>query len=225
MIAPGPRRAVIFDLDGTLVDSLGDIADAMNATLAARRFPGHPEDAYRAMIGDGVLALARRVLPVAVVTDALAREVVVEYRARYAQAMTARTRPYPGIEPLLDALTARGIALAVLSNKSHEATAPLVEASFPGRFARAWGERVGMPRKPDPTAALALAGELGVPAGETLFVGDSAIDVETALRAGMGAVGVAWGFRGADELARAGAQVIVTEAAEILTLVEASSGT
>lgn len=225
MIAPGARRAVIFDLDGTLVDSLGDIADAMNATLVARGHPPHAEDTFRTMIGDGVLALARRVLPAAVVTDTLAREVVVEYRARYAGAMTARTRPYPGIVALLDALAARRIALGVLSNKSHEATAPLVDAIFPGRFAVAWGERAGVPRKPDPAAAIALAGELGVAEAETLFVGDTAIDVETALRARMGAVGVAWGFRGRAELAQAGAEVIVEDPAEILTLLGPASGT
>ena len=208
-------RGVIFDLDGTLVDSLGDIADAMNATLAARGHPGHAEDAYRRMIGDGVLQLAQRVLPAVAATEDVAREVVREYRARYAAAMTARTAPYDGIVAVLDALDAARVPMAVLSNKSHEATVPLCDAIFPRRFVRVYGERAGIPRKPDPAAALAIAAELRVAPGDVAFVGDSHIDVETALRAGMHAIGAAWGFRGADELRAAGAHVIAASAHDL----------
>lgn len=217
-------RAVIFDLDGTLVDSLGDIADAMNATLAARGHPGHAEDAYRRMIGDGVLQLAQRVLPAGASVE-VAREVVREYRARYAAAMTARTRPYDGIAAVLDALDAARVPMAVLSNKSHEATVPLCDVIFPRRFARVYGERAGVPRKPDPAGAVIIAGELGVDAAACAFVGDSAIDMETARRAGMRAVGAAWGFRGAGELAAAGADDVVATARDLLTVLGVASHT
>lgn len=199
-------RGVIFDLDGTLVDSLGDIADAMNRTLAERGFPTHPRDAYRSFIGDGVQKLAERVLPEEKQGERAA--VVAAYEADYARHLLASSAPYPGIPALLDALSARGVPMTVLSNKPDAPTRELVHALF-GRwsFKAIAGERPGVPRKPDPSAAWQLAEAMGLPAREVSFIGDTLVDVLCARAAGMRPLGVLWGFR-ADEVAASGVTTV-----------------
>lgn len=208
-------RGFIFDLDGTLLDSLGDIAAAMNRTLAARGFPTHPLDAYRLFIGDGVQKLAERALPAS--ARAESASVVEAYQQDYAEHLLENTTPYEGIPALLDALSARGLPMAVLSNKPDAATRKLVAALL-GRwqFRAVAGERPGIPRKPDPTAALGLAAAMGVPPADVSFVGDTLVDVKTARAAGMRAVGVLWGFR-ASEVAASGVTT-VRHPAELLPL-------
>jgi len=208
-------RAGIFDLDGTLIDSIGDIGGAMNAALAAHGLPVHPIAAYNRFVGDGVQKLVERALGG---RDELADAVLAEYRREYAERLLATTVPYPGVLDAVDALAERGIALAVLSNKPQPATQRIVAALFPGRFRVVYGERAGVPRKPDPTAALEIATALGVAPAETAFVGDTAVDMRTAVAAGMHAVGVLWGFRGRDEIAGAGARALVTTAHELVAL-------
>ncbi len=208
-------RAVIFDLDGTLVDSLGDIAAAMNRSLAARGFPTHPLDAYRSFIGEGVQKLVERALPPDRQQERGA--LLKDYEADYAEHLLESSVPYPGIPQLLEALTARGTPMAVLSNKPDGPTRQLVQALL-GRwpFRAVAGERPGIPRKPDPTAALQLARAMEVPAAEVTFVGDTLVDVATARAAGMRPLGVLWGFR-AREVAAAGVPTI-QHPAELLPL-------
>lgn len=209
--------AVVFDLDGTLVDTLADIGHAMNAALAALGQPGHPFEAYRGFIGEGVRRLAERALPPG--RGDLVDAATAEFRRVYGEHLLDRTRPYPGVPELLDGLVAAGVPLAVLSNKPDPATRRIVESLFARwPFAEIGGERPGVPRKPDPAAALAIADALGVAPARCLFVGDSGIDVATARAAGMVAVGAGWGFRGADELRAAGADVVLGAPPELLPL-------
>ncbi len=216
-----PLKAVLFDLDGTLVDSLADIAGSMNRTLVRRGHPPHRVEAYRGFIGEGVEHLVRRALPGAS-PDELA-QVLAAYRADYLEHLFDGSPPYPGIPELLQALRARGVPLAVLSNKAEPATVKLAEGLFPGLFAQVRGERPGTPKKPDPTAALALAAALGVAPADCAFVGDTAIDMKTARAAGMVPVGVAWGFR-PEELVPHGAAHVLSHPRELLALLP-SEGT
>lgn len=211
--------ALLFDLDGTLLDTLDDLADAMNRVLAARGLPGHAVDAYRAFVGDGVAKLAERALPPGQRTPEVVVATVEAMRVEYARSWAVRTHLYPGVAELLDAVTARGLPLAVLSNKPHAAAVAMV-AHFLGRwpFGAVEGQREGGPRKPDPGTALAIAGHLGAPPEACVFVGDSAVDVRTAQGAGMVSVGVAWGFRGEAELRAAGVDHVLHAPRELLAL-------
>ncbi|MBM4345141.1 MAG: HAD family hydrolase [Deltaproteobacteria bacterium] len=185
-------RAAIFDLDGTLIDSMTDIGIACNAALRVHGKPDHPIEAYRAFVGEGVVHLLTRALHPQPFDEA----VLATYKLLYPKQMFAHTAPYPGIAEALRELVASGMPLGVLSNKPHPPTAELVAHFFgdvPWRGA--YGHRPEWPRKPDPTAALALCAELGVPPDACAFVGDSAVDVATGRNAGMAVVGVLWGFR------------------------------
>lgn len=216
-MTPSLFELVIFDLDGTLVDSLEDIADAMNRALASVGLPFHPLSSYHQMVGEGLEVLASRALP----SDQqhLATEVIARYRAWYAEHFADRSAPYPGIGELLDALTRQGTLLAVLSNKNEEFTVQMVRVLLRRwRFARVRGRRPGVPFKPEPTAALEIARELGVAPGNCALVGDTHIDMETARAAGMFPVGVLWGFRDRTELLSSGAQALLAHPMELLPL-------
>lgn len=211
--------AVIFDLDGTLLDTLDDLADSANEALAACGFPAHPVDAYRTFVGDGMAVLIERILPEASRTTGEVNRVLEVYRAAYGRRWKAKTRPYPGIEELLTGLTAGGIPLAVLSNKP-QAYTEICMAHFLGhhRFELIFGQRDHVTRKPDPAGAHEIAAELGLDVTEILFIGDTATDMDTATAAGMIPVGVLWGFRQEAELRAHGAQHLVGRPEEILAL-------
>ncbi len=214
-------RAVLFDLDGTLADTLEDIASAMNRALAASGLPPHPVDAYRRMVGEGAAVLAQRAVGARADLEV---DVLAAYLGGYDQHLVERTRAYAGVEALLDGLGARRVPMAVLSNKPDPATRAVVEHLFGlARFAVVRGERAGSPRKPDPTAALELARALAATPGEIAFVGDTAIDMRTACAAGMLPVGVRWGFRTEQELRDAGARHMLAEPLDLLTLFEAGA--
>jgi phosphoglycolate phosphatase len=218
-----PIRAVIFDLDGTLVDSLADIAESVNTVLAERGFATHPLSSYRSFVGDGMVMLARRVLPEHLRSD---DETVAAFVRRLKEVYGGRsdrlTAPYDGIADLLDALVEEGIAMAVLSNKPHELTVGLV-----GRLLGAWtfapvfGERPAVPRKPDPSAALEIAGKLGLAPKDILYVGDTPTDLATARAAGMPAIAAAWGFRSEAELREAGATRVAHHPSDVLAHLDA----
>lgn len=214
MSAPS-LTAIVFDLDGTLIDSLGDIAAAMNEALAACGRPGHAVDDYRAFVGAGVGVLAARALGAAAGAP-LQDAVVSAFRGRYAARLLEATRPYPGVAALLDGLRARGVGAAVLTNKPQPAAERLVEALL-GAWPWAVADH-GLPRKPDPAGAREALRALGVAPTRALLVGDSDIDVNTARAAGLRSVGAAWGFRGPDELRAAGADVIVARPEDVLDL-------
>lgn len=212
-------RACIFDLDGTLLDTLRDLAKAGNAALVATEHPAHPVDAYRHFVGDGMETLLRRALPHGS-PDATVRRGVEHMSAAYKTAWDVFTAPYPGIMPMLEVLGASGIPLAVLSNKPHTFTVEMVEHYFgTARFDMVSGAKDDVPRKPHPEAALRMASAWGIAPAEIAFVGDSNVDMRTALAAGMVAVGCPWGFRGAEELKTAGAHLLLEAPGDLLPLV------
>lgn len=213
---------VIFDLDGTLLDTIEDLGDSVNEVLRARGWPEHAYDVYCRHIGDGMELLVRRSMPPGATADeALVVEVLAEYRAAYGRNWNNKSRPYPGVVELLAALVEQGIKLAVLSNKPHEFTGRCVAELLPGApFEKVYGDRQGVPRKPDPGAALSIATDLGVVPARTMFVGDTDVDIRTGAGAGMRAVGVLWGFRDEAELRAAGAAHIVAEPGEITGLLQ-----
>jgi len=211
------HRLVIFDLDGTLVNSLGDLAASMNAVLGSLGYPQHPTAPYRRFVGDGIAMLVRRALPPEVTDDALVERCIGLMRAEYARRQTDTTVPYPGIPALLATLAGQSRLTAVLSNKPDGPTRELVRALLaPHRFDAVRGARPDTPLKPDPAAALEIAAQLGVEQDRAAFVGDTNIDMQTARNAGMTAVGVTWGFRDADELRASGAHHIIDRPAELL---------
>lgn len=211
--------AVIFDLDGTLADTLEDIADSMNEALSQLAQPAHPREAYRDMVGEGVVNLARNALPPG--REELVEEAVTRFRAHYAAHIVDHTRAFPEVPAMLDALAARGVKLAVLSNKIDAMTRRIVERCFSKwQFDAVFGEREGVPRKPDPTSALEIAAMLRVAPARCAFVGDTWIDMKTAVNAGMYGIGVLWGFRPREEMEEAGAKRVVAAPAEIVAAVE-----
>lgn len=216
-----PPRAALFDLDGTLVNSLADIAAAMNHSLSQHGLPPHSVDEYRQYVGEGVMHLVRRATPAG--REDLHTSILTVYRAWYAEHLFDQTTVYPGVAGVLARLAEEGVRLAVLSNKSDAFTKRLVEGLLPGvPFAAVYGERTGVPRKPDPTAALALATELGVAPADCVFVGDTHVDMNTACNAGMYGIGVTWGFRSAEELRTHGARALATTADELLAALRAA---
>ncbi|MGA2641742.1 MAG: HAD family hydrolase [Spirochaetia bacterium] len=211
------KRAVVFDLDGTLADTIVDLAAAVDRSLRRRNLPPHDLAAYRHMIGDGFRHLVTRALPLELRNEAAIEELRAEAAAYYAEHCLDSTAPYPGVPELLAALAERGVARAVLSNKPHELSLKVVGGLFaPGSFAIVRGETAAFPRKPDPTSALDITARLGVSPAETLYLGDSDVDMATARAAGMTALGAAWGFRGTDELTAAGADAVLAVPGELL---------
>jgi len=209
--------AIIFDLDGTLADTLLDLSEAMNRALAARAMPQHTPAFYRPLIGSGARELARKVVP----ADARAQadEVLAAFLRDYFARPIVHTTPYPGIVELLAELGRLGLPMAVLSNKPDAPTREIVRALFPKLpFVAVYGERPQVPRKPDPKAALALAAELGVAPERCALVGDTQVDVLTAIAAGMVPVAVLWGFRDEPELRACGATRLIAEPKALLSV-------
>lgn len=190
---------VIFDLDGTLLDTLNDLADAANAALTAFGYPARTVEEVRAFIGNGVGNLIKRSVPQGVGEDAVAA-VLRRFKAVYTENVNVRTRPYPGIVALLETLNARGVKCAVNSNKVDNAVQLLCDAHFKGLLSLALGEREGIPRKPAPDGAEYIMRALGVKPRRTLYVGDGETDIMTAQNAGIPCAWVSWGYRRRDEL-------------------------
>ncbi len=210
-------QAVIFDLDGTLADTLEDIAQAANYALGLHGLPELDSAKCRKLIGDGAAALVARIAPQA--DERLQQKLLDDFRTRYFAHMLDQTRPYDGIEPLLDELSQRDVPLAVLSNKPHVATTEIIVSLFPDvPFRAVVGQQPGSPHKPDPTTALQLAETIGVAAGACWLVGDTPVDMQTASNAGMRPVGVSWGLRDRAELLAHGAVAILDRPAQLLEL-------
>jgi phosphoglycolate phosphatase len=215
---PAPK-AFIFDLDGTLIDSLADIAESINRMLDARGYPRCQQEVFKQMVGDGMEKLVERALPQDVRNEALIKVCVEEYRAHYDTLWNAQTRPYPGIVEMLKTLQARGMKLGVISNKAHRFTVPMTEHFFGADvFDHILGQRMEVPRKPAPDGAHEMATFLGLRTDEIAYVGDSGIDMQFAKSSGMRAVGVRWGFRSEAELIECGADVLLSSPAELFNL-------
>ena len=215
-----PLPAVIFDLDGTLLDTLQDIAEAANSVLAANGFPEHPLDAYRFLVGSGVVMLFQKALPESAVSDEAIARCAAQFRVAYERNWNRCTRPYPGIRELLGELQRRGVPMAVLSNKPDYFTKLAVAEYFPDvPFAAVLGDRPEVPRKPDPTSALEVAGLFGVPVEQILYLGDTAVDMQTAVAAGMQPIGACGDSGLCAELEANGAVRLIARPEEFLTLV------
>lgn len=212
-------KAVLFDLDGTLLDTLDDLADSMNASLRRFGFPPNTVDTYRYLVGDGVMNLVSRALPADHRDEATINEVVSAQWEEYSRNWANKTRPYEGIPELLDALQERGVVMCVLSNKPDDFTRLVVQKFLSKwKFAVVRGQDEDTPIKPDPSAANQIALRLGIANTKFLYVGDSNTDMRTANAAGMFAVGASWGFRRRDELLAAGAKALIEQPRELLTL-------
>ena len=213
-------RAVIFDLDGTLLNTLEDIADSANVVLSRYGFPQHGLEAYKYFVGDGIGKLVFRAIPEEKRSQEFLAQCVEEMREEYSKRWANKTHPYQGIPELLDALTARGIKMSILSNKPDDFTKETA-AKFLSqwRFEVIQGEGASAPKKPDPAGALRIVEAFQVSSEEILFLGDTEVDVKTALSAGMRPVGVLWGFRTAAELKAAGAEVLIEKADDLLSLI------
>jgi len=216
-------KAVIFDLDGTLLNTIDDLADSMNSVLERFNYPLHDVEAYKYFVGNGMRKLVERALPEPERTDENIKRGHAALLKEYDKRWDHKTRPYDGIPELLDVLVQKGIKIAVLSNKAHEFT-KLVVDKFLGKwkFDAVLGERNGVV-KPDPSGALEIAKQLGVKPSECLYLGDTAVDMKTANSAGMYAIGVLWGFRKADELKEGGARILISRPAEVLDLIQTVS--
>jgi phosphoglycolate phosphatase len=213
-------QAAIFDLDGTLLDTLEDIADSVNRVLRASGFQPHKIDAYRFFVGDGSRMLVKRALPENERSDESVERCQSAFKKDYANTWDAKTKPYNGIPELLDDLVQKGVRMAVCSNKPHAFTALCVEKLLDRWcFDKVVGQSNRHPKKPAPDSALAIARDMGVTPSEIMFVGDSGVDMQTAVSAGMMPVGAAWGFRSKEELLKSGCRFLANRPLDVLQLI------
>lgn len=195
------KRLVIFDLDGTLLNTIADLASSTNHALNQLGYPTHKPEEYNFMVGNGINKLFERALPEGEKTEENVLRVRREFIPYYDQHNADESRPYPGIPELLETLQAKGIQLAVASNKYQAATEKLIAHYFPNiKFIAVYGQRDGVNVKPDPTIVEDILRISGTPKQEVLYVGDSGVDMQTARNAGVTACGVTWGFRPLAEL-------------------------
>lgn len=213
-------KLIVFDLDGTLINSLEDLSDSANWMLMQHDFPTHPVDAYRYFVGDGMRKLIERILPPEERNEKQIERCKAEFIAYYTIHMEDKTVVYPGMIELLKELKDRGLKIAVATNKVHIAVAPLMAKYFPGiRFDSMIGQREGIPVKPHPQIMYDILKETGCQQSEALHVGDTATDMQLAHSAGVTPVGVLWGYRPLEELQEAGAKFIISRPEELLGLV------
>ena len=213
------KKLVIFDLDGTLLNTISDIGKACNHVLEEMGFPTHPITAYNFMVGNGIRKLMERAQPDA--TEEQINELLDKFKSYYSEHCTEATKPYPGIQDLLKELVSKEIKLAVASNKYQEATSKIISYYFPDiPFVAVEGQKENMPCKPDPSIVFSILLQCPTPKAEILMVGDSAVDIETARRACIDSAGVTWGFRPVSELRKAYAGTIVYTPEDILQIVE-----
>ena len=212
---------IVFDLDGTLLNSLEDLADSANWVLEQHGFPTHPVDAYRYFVGDGVRKLIERILPETERSTDCIEQCRQEFVAYYDIHKEDKTTAYPGIAELLKSLKCKGLKIAVATNKVHLAVEPLMRKYFPEiHFDAVFGQREGIPVKPAPQIMYDILKATGCAPSETLHVGDTATDMQLAHNAGVTSVGVLWGYRPLEELQEAGAKFIIEKPEELLKLVK-----
>ena len=214
-------KAVLFDLDGTLLDTLEDIGNAVNRVLEGKGFPTHELDAYRNFVGDGSAMLINRALPKGKRTDDVIHTCLAAYLEVYGRNWNVKTKPYKGIPEMLDAINDRGLKMAILSNKPHEFTKQCAtELLSSWVFDAVIGQRNGTSPKPDPAGALEVVKRLNLSPADFLYMGDSGVDMKTAVASGMFPVGVLWGFRTMRELKDNGSLALINRPSEILSLLD-----
>jgi phosphoglycolate phosphatase len=209
-------KGIIFDLDGTLVNSLEDISDAMNSVLTGLNYPTHSYDDYQYFIGSGLRNLVSKALPASNSTDNEIETCFESMVKRYRETCTLKTKPYEGIIELLDNLTSQNIKLAVFSNKADELTKKITEEIFPDYFDASVGLSVESLKKPNPFEAVAISEKWNLKPEEVIFIGDSDIDMQTAINANMFPVGVSWGYRTEEELKASGAKLVINNPMELI---------
>ena len=213
-------KAVIFDLDGTLLDTLEDLADSLNRVLRDKGLPTHPTEAFRYFVGNGAAMLVSRALPPEKRNDELTADCLEAFRREYSCNWNMKTKPYNGVPELLHALTAKHIEMAVLTNKpQHFAELCIQEFLSVWKFAAILGQRDGVPMKPDPAGPREIVRCLDIPSQEFLYLGDSDVDMRTAVHANMFPVGAMWGFRSEKELRESGAVEVIGRPTELLKFV------
>jgi phosphoglycolate phosphatase len=211
------KRLVIFDLDGTLIDSLADLADSVNAVLSQSGLPTHPIDAYRHFVGDGFATLVRRALPQEIAESAAADTYRQRMHEEYGRRWLNKTVPYPGIVEMLAELERLSVQSAILSNKPDAATRHITRVLFPNHpFVLVRGGLTDTPLKPDPAGAVKMLQQLNREPRDTLYVGDTNTDMRTGKSAGLKTLGVSWGFRPVEELVESGADAIVDQPSQII---------
>lgn len=215
----GMFRFVLFDLDGTLLNTIDDLADSGNWVCRRHGWPVHSVEEYKRFVGDGITKLVERFTPEEICTPRQIQQVLEEYLPYYDAHKQDKTAPYPGMPELIQALLDRGIQSGVLSNKADELVGPIMEHYYPGQFLWVQGALPEKPTKPDPTLLHRLVARMGAEAGETLFVGDSEVDIQTAKNGGLTSCGVLWGFRSRQELIHAGADYLVQTPQQLFDLI------
>lgn len=211
------KRLVIFDLDGTILDTSDDLCAAINYSLQKSGLPLKTRDDVVAATGNGIRRLVELCLP-SPFDGSVAEKVFSDFKSYYFTHCCDRTRPYDGVSELLSALKTKGCLLAVSTNKAYEAAQSLIDRHFFGLFDVVVGQTEALAKKPDPASVFFIGDYLDIPIGETVFVGDSEIDIATARRAGIPCVSVSWGFRSENSLLSAGAETIVRTPKEVLSL-------
>jgi len=212
-------KAVLFDLDGTLLDTLEDLADSANRVLAAMHMETHPVVSYRHFVGDGLQTLMERILPGDKRDSRTIAMAAEAFRLDYGKSWHVKSHPYEGIGKMLAGLQDRGLQVSILSNKPHDFTKLCVQKMLaPYSFYPILGQREGVPKKPDPAGALEVAQLVGIAPDQFLYLGDTSVDMQTAKNSGMCAVGALWGFREQEELAGSGADHLIRYPLELLDL-------
>ena len=215
------NRLAIFDLDGTLLDTIGDLAAACNHMLALRGLGSHTREEYAQMVGNGILNLVKRALPEELRTPEYAEAARQDFLAYYTANIDRYTVPYEGVREVLHTLQAEGWTIAVASNKFDEGTQKLVATIFPEvEFKSIYGNREGFPLKPDKALLDLIIAECGATAESTVMIGDSGVDMQTAKNAGVRSVGCTWGFRSREELEKYGADHIIDSPLELLNILK-----
>ncbi len=211
--------AIVFDLDGTLLNTLSDLGNAVNRVLYQHGFPNHDLDKYRYFVGDGAKMLVIRALPEHQRNEKVIDACLQDFKNDYGQHWNVETTVYDGISDMFDELSSRGIKLAILSNKPHEFTKRCVTKLLSRwTFDVVLGQRTSIPQKPHPAAAIEIADRMDIAVSSFLYLGDSAVDMQTAVAAGMFPVGAMWGFRSSEELKENGAKALLKYPSDIFTL-------
>ncbi len=207
-------KTVIFDLDGTLLDTLQDLANGINAALAQNNMPQHDIEAVRMFVGNGAMKLVERATP-AGTSEEVQKKVLADFNTYYKVHCADNTQPYPGVLKLLQELRTQGIKTAIVSNKPDYGVQELAKQYFPGLLDAACGARKGIEHKPAPDMLLAIMQELNADVATTIYVGDSDVDLQTAANCGIPCIGVCWGFRGREFLIKHGATLLAETTDEV----------
>lgn len=213
-------NCIVFDLDGTLLNTLDDLANGVNYTLEKFGYPTHEIEKYKIFVGNGMKNLINRAVPEEIKNTEIEKDILAAFMEYYSAHSTDLTRPYDGVEDMIDALKDRGIKIGMVTNKAHNAAIDIMEKYFSGKFDYVLGQSEKFPLKPNPASAIFVCETLGCTPENSIFVGDSGVDMKTGVDGGFLPIGVLWGFRDKDELISNGAKAVISHPAELLKIVD-----